>query len=191
MKKKSHISLIIMMFSVALLGSYHIYYSSLDKKEDELISRYIENTEYQDNIIPLISNIEEEYFGILEIPIINLKEGFYAKNSKNNNINKSVTLLPSSIMPDKENSIVYLAAHSGNGHLAYFKDLNKLSVNDIVYLNYNGSVFHYIVTDIYESPKNGNIIVNRNIHDDYLVLTTCSSNKNMQIVVVSKLFNKI
>ena len=190
MKGKS-ISVIIIMLSLALFGSYHIYYSFEDMKEEELISRYLENDEVKEEIVSEIKEDKEDYYGILEIPKIKLKEGFYNKNSKNNNINKSVTILKESIMPEKDNSIVYLAAHSGNGHLAYFKDLNKLKIEDMIYLNYNKKSYTYTIVDIYELEKVGDITINRNIHDNYLILTTCSNNKNMQLVVVSKLVNKI
>jgi LPXTG-site transpeptidase (sortase) family protein len=190
MKKKYHISLIIMMLSLALFGSYHIYYSNIDKKSDELISKYIENN---DSIIAkeMVNEIDEEdYLGILEIPKINLNEGFYNKYSKNNNINKSVTILKESIMPENNNSIIYLAAHSGNSPVAFFKDLNKLNIEDNINLLYKGNTYQYTITDIYEIEKNGNITVNRNIHENYLVLTTCGKN-NMQIIIVSKLYNKV
>ena len=189
MKRKYHISLVIIMLSLALFGSYHIYYANIDRKNDELISKYIESNE---TIIPkkMVNEIEEEYLGILEIDKINLKEGFYNKNSKNNNINKSVTILPDSIMPDEGNSIIYLAAHSGNSPVAFFKNLSLLNLEDKISLLYKGKLYQYIITDIYEVDKTGKIEVNRNIHDNYLVLTTCGRN-NTQIVIVSKLYNKI
>lgn len=181
------------MLSIALLGSYHIYYHFLDIKEDELISKYIEESE-KDNIVkPMVNKVieeKEDYIGIVTIDKINLKEGFYNINSKNNSVNKSVTLLPESIMPDKDNSIVYLAAHSGNGPKAYFKNIYKLNIEDVINLNYQGKKYQYTVTDIYEVEKTGEVTINHNIHENYLVLTTCGKN-NTQILIVSKLFNKI
>ena len=94
-------------------------------------------------------------------------------------------------MPENNNSIIYLAAHSGEGHLAYFKNINKLTNNDMIYLNINSKPYYYIITDIYEMPRNGEITVDRNINEKYLVLTTCSNNKNMQLVIVSKMLNKV
>lgn len=190
MKRKYYLSFIILLISIALYGSFNIYYSFEEIKENELISRYLESNETT-KVEKIVNEENEEYYGIIEIPSIKLKEGFYRKNSINNNINKSVTILKESVMPDKDNSIVYLAAHSGNGHLAYFKDLYKLKIEDMIYLNYNKKNYTYTIVDIYELDKVGNISINRNIHDNYLILTTCSNNKNKQLVVVSKLFNKI
>ena len=189
MRRNIHISLIIIMLSFALFSSYHIYYYFLNKNKEELIEEYKEipiiNNETMVNKIS--NNIKkEEYIGIIEIPKIGLKEGFYNKNSSNNNVNKSVTILPES-----NDSIIYLAAHSGVGHLAYFKDLNKLSINDKINLTYHNINHTYLVTDIYEYPKIGHITINRNINLKYLILTTCSYNKDMQLVVVAKLINVI
>jgi len=190
--KKSHISLIIFMIAISLFGSYHIYYYFLDKKSDNLVRNYYENhvveKEESKGMIKKI-NLEEkeEYLGILKIPKIDLKEGFYDINSKNNNINNAVTILKESILPSGNGSIVYLTAHSGYGYLAFFKDIDKLEVNDIIYLDIKNNSYQYIVNDIYEVDKNGLITINHNINDNYLVLTTCSKNKDKQLVITSKL----
>lgn len=177
--------------------SYHIYYHFIKISNNNLIDNYYKNEEtIQDNNKSKIKKMSndsslEEYLGILTIPKINLKIGFYNKNSEKNNVNKNVTLLKDSIMPEMDKSIVYLAAHSGTGYLAYFKDINKLTNNDMIYLNIDNISYSYIITDIYENPKNGEIIIDRNINEKYLVLTTCSKNKNMQLVIVSKMINRI
>ena len=169
----------------------------MNQKSEILIDSYFSKSERENNILPMVNNIKEnetikeEYFGIIEIPKINLKEGFYEKESKYNNVNHSVTLLKESIMPNNSNSIIYLAAHSGSGPLAYFKNLNQLTNEDRINLLYKNEKYSYVIVDIYEYPRKGNIIINRNIHEDYLVLTTCSNHKDMQIVIVSKLINKV
>ena len=191
MKEKGHISLIIIMASLSLFCCYHIYYYFLDKGSNDLIRDYY----YSDNTSISESkqlvkkmNIEEkeEYLGILKIPKINLRQGFYNVNSKNNDVSKNITILKESTMPSIDGSIIYLVAHSGYGYLAYFKDLNKLGLDDQVYLDMNHHTYQYVVSDIYEIEKNGKIIVNHNIHDNYLILSTCSNN-DKQLVVVSKL----
>jgi len=193
MREKKCISLIIIMISFALFYSYHVYYYFLTERNNKVADEYIENTIIKKT--PVEKTIDakenESFFGVLEIPKINLKEGFYNKNSSKNNVNQSVTLLKESIMPDESNSIIYLAAHSGNGHLAYFKNINKLTNGDIVKMFFQNSEYNYVITDIYEYPKNGSIVVNKNSTQDYLVLTTCSNNKNMQIVIISKLISKV
>ena len=184
MRENIHISLIIIMISLALFCSYHIYYHFISKESKELVEVYYQNSDDNNTLVTKMDNKEEEYLGILKIPKINLEEGFYQVSSKNNNVSKSVTILKESILPDNNNSIVYLVAHSGTGYLAFFKDLKKLSVDDILYLDINNNNYKYVINDIYEVDK-GTIVINHNIHDDYLVLSTCSGNK--QLVITSKL----
>ena len=191
MKEKKHISLIIVMVSLSLFCSYHIYYYFLDKGSNDLVRSFYKES------IPLVEeqpiarnmNIEEkeEYLGILKIPKINLVQGFYNIDSKNNNVNKSVTILKESVLPGNMGSIMYLIAHTGYGYLAYFKDLDKLELDDMVYVDINNNNYQYIVSDIYEVERNGKITVNHNINENYLVLSTCSDNKTKQLVVISKL----
>ena len=197
MKEKKVLSLAIIFTGIAMFCSYHIYYHFVDKANDNLVRNFYQKEDMgeSDNIkVEKISNndtAKEEYYGILSIPKINLKTGFYNINSKNNNVNNSVTILKESIPPENDNSIVYLAAHSGVGHLAYFKNINKLTNEDMIYLNINSKSYYYTITDIYEMPRNGLITVERNINEKYLVLTTCSNNENMQLVIVSKMINKV
>lgn len=192
--KKRQVSLIIFLLSLSLLCSYYIYYYFLDKRNTELIEDYYIKVDSNSTFEPVVNKIEtkkEEYFGILSIPKIKLKTGFYNKNSKNNNVNKNVMLLKDSIMPNENGSIIYLAAHSGTGYLAYFKNINKLTNEDIINVSINNKDYQYSVFDIYEVVRNGSIIVKRNINEKYLVLTTCSNNKNMQLVIIAKMINKV
>lgn len=184
MKKKNHISLIIIMITLSLFCSYHIYYHFLNESSDELVKNYYVNDIVETKpIVKKINNeVKEEYLGILKIPKINLIEGFYNINSKNNNINKSVTILKES-----NDRVIYLTAHSGSGYLAFFKDLDKLNIDDIICLDINGNSYQYIINNIYEEDKNGLITINHNINEKYLVLTTCSNNSNKQLILTSKL----
>ena len=201
MREKRPISILIIIFSLALFCSYHIYYYFVNMANNNLKNKYyeLEITEtINTNLLERVGYIDndksnskkEEYMGLLIIPKIKLEEGFYNKESNYNNVSNSVTLLKESIMPENNGSIVYFAAHSGVGHLAYFKDIDKLTNGDIIKLKYNGREYIYTITNIYEMIKNGKIEVERNTHEDYLVLTTCSKNKNMQLIIVSKLLNK-
>ena len=186
MKRKSHISIIIIMISLSLFCSYHIYYHFLNKSSDELVKNYYAKELIHDEtklVIQKINNeVKEEYLGIIKIPKINLVEGFYNINSKNNNINKSVTILKES-----NDEIIYLTAHSGSGYLAFFQDLDKLNIDDFIYIDINGNTYQYVINNIYEEDKNGLITINHNINEKYLVLTTCSKNSNKQLIITSKL----
>lgn len=190
--KEKIISPIIIMLSLAMFCSYHIYYYFLDKEDNNLVEEYYKkNEEKETNVVTKVNySKKEEYLGIIRIPKINLKQGFYSIDSKNNDINKSVTILKESTMPNENGSIIYLIAHSGSGYLAFFKDLDKLKINDIIYLDIDNNSYKYIVNDIYELDMKGKIVVNHNIHDNYLVLSTCGDG-NRQLVITSKLTNMV
>ena len=114
---------------------------------------------------------------------IGLAEKLYALGSNENNVNKHVTILKESIFPDEENSIVFIAAHSGTGRLAYFKDLNKLKEEDEIILKYKDKKYYYKVESVWEEAKNGFIEVTKE-NAKQLILTTCSpTNEELQLIV--------
>ena len=196
MREKKPLSLMIIIFTIAMFCSYHIYYYVVDKTNDSLIRNYNVKEVKKDDSLSIVKKVsnenksKDEYFAILEIPKINLVEGFYNTNNSDNNVNRHVTMLKESTMPSKNGSILYLAAHSGSGYIAYFKNLDKLRIGDIVNIKYQDKSYSYSISDIYETVKDGTITVNHNIHENYLVLTTCSKNKNQQLVITSKLIKQ-
>ena len=83
-------------------------------------------------------------------------------------------------------NLIVLAAHSGRGYIAYFDDLDKLELNDIVKLTYNNKNLIYKVTNIEEQIKDGTIEINKT-NKQRLILTTCSKkDKNKQLVITSE-----
>lgn len=132
---------------------------------------------------PIFINDNDNSIGYLKIEKINLNEKLYNINSKENNIEKNITILKESIFPDKENSIVFIAAHSGVGKIAYFEKLDELNINDEVTLTINKKTYKYVVKEYWEEKKNGYINVNKD-NKKQLILTTCSPNKkNYQLVI--------
>ena len=115
--------------------------------------------------------------------------GFYNYQSSNNNVDKNITLLNNNL-PDSKNGLMVIAAHSGNSYLGFFKNLDKLVINDIVEIYYHNKIYYYIVDDIYEEDKDGSINYQKNNQDNVLILTTCSKKKDKQLIVVSKLWKE-
>lgn len=190
MKRKKPISLLMLIFALSLFCSYHIYYYCINELNNKKVDKYIEEIIVNNNpkvIVEKTLEAKEDYLGILEIPKLNLKQGFYNIDSKNNDVNKSVMLLKNSVMPDNVNSTIILAAHSGNSYVGYFKNLDKLNIEDKINIYYQKNKYQYTVTNIYELNKNGHILVDKNIHENILVLTTCSKNEEKQLVVYAKL----
>lgn len=126
---------------------------------------------------------KEQPIGKVQIPKINLNKTLYKIGSKLNNVEENVTILESNLP-----NIIILAAHSGTGHNAFFKDLNKLNINDTINLTYTNANYTYKVINIFEQNKSGYITINEKEYDQ-LFLTTCSYNKNKQLIIECKKIN--
>lgn len=126
----------------------------------------------------------KEEIGYIIIPKINLKGPLYPINSKKNTIEKNIAILKESIMPNENNSILILAAHSGTGKIAYFEQLDQLTINDEIIIKYHNKNYIYQVKDIWEEKKNGFININKELKKQ-LVLTTCSPKKNNTQLIIN------
>ena len=118
---------------------------------------------------------ENNYFAILEIESIALKRELYEINSKENNVNKNILVHKKSIFPGQEVSHIILAAHSGNGSNAYFKDLYKLNLKDEIKLYYDNYSWTYEIEDIEYQEKTG-ILYLKEENRDMITLITCTKN---------------
>ena len=139
----------------------------------------------------VIKNItKDNSIGNLKINKISLNKKLYPINSKENNIEKNITILPGSIEPSNENSIMFIAAHSGTGKKALFKELHKVQEKDTIILEYKNIKYTYIIKNIWETKKIGTISVPKeNINQ--LILTTCSiKDKDNQLIINSILIKK-
>ena len=132
---------------------------------------------------------QEKYLGVLEIKKINLKRGFYKKESKNNNENKNIKLLKESDMPDKENGNVIIAGHSGNSYVSFFRKLPNLVEGDDAIIHYEGKSYIYSLIKKYEIEKTGTAHIVRNGKNSTLTLITCKHNTNKQLVFIFELKN--
>lgn len=139
-----------------------------------------------------VNHSQSNYIGVLEIPKISLKRGFYDIDNSNNNVNKNIQVIKESNMPNIENGNLILAAHSGSGRVAFFKNLYKLDNNDEIFIYFNGKKYKYQVVDKYEVEKNGKVLIHRDKDITSLTLTTCSqTDKTKQIVVIAKLLEEV
>ncbi len=168
------------------ISMFMIIYFYIDYKEDKvLINNYLKmNYDYQSHNSKTYMD-KEKYIGIIEIPKINLKRGFYDIQSKKNNVNNNVTILEHSTLPNIKNNILVLASHSGNGIKSYFKNIDTLQINDQILLYYQNNLYVYLISDIYKIEKNGILNISY-IDNSQLILTTCDKNdKNKQLVIKS------
>lgn len=147
-----------------------------DKTEEIIIDEIVHNnTDIRKN--------SSDYIAVLEIPKIGLKKGLVPLNSKNNSVEENVQVLSSDISNIERKTII-LAAHSGSGYKAFFKDLDKLELGNGAYIYYNNKKFNYIVSDIYIEKKDGNIEVPTS--NNLLVLTTCYGKDKQLVVMLEK-----
>lgn len=203
-KKWIHIftSITLIILGLTIIGGKH-FYSYLNKIENEnKIVEYFETPVVKPTeVIETKDDVKEEiredtskteinnesYIAVLEIPKINLKRGIYAKNSKLNNVDKNIYLLKESNMPDEEKGNFILAAHSGSAYVSYFRNLPKLSINDIAYVYYNGGRYGYKLVNNYEIIKNGKANIIRNGEKNTMTLITCKHNTDKQLIYIFEL----
>ena len=176
------INLIIIILGLGLITSYIIY-----DKSSKTINQIIANEYISKPIVVREENKYNHIIGVLRIPKISFSMGFYNYQSQYNNVDKNITLLNNDL-PDKENSTMIIAAHSGNSYLGYFKNIDKLNINDEIEIFYNNKKYLYIIDNIYEEDKDGTISYIKNNKENILILTTCSKNKKKQLNIISKLY---
>lgn len=170
------------------LACYKIYQTN-EIKSPELTTPIINKIIKKDQIKKQEQKqeIQKDQIGYLKIDKLNLYQPLYSKDSSKNNVEENITILKESIMPTEEESIVFLAAHSGNGKIAFFEELDTLDIGDIINLEYKNTNYQYKITDIWEENKNGYIHVNKN-NNKQLILTTCSpTKKNKQLIINSEI----
>ena len=210
--KKSHV-LVIGSFLV-FIGVLSLSWNYILKMRDEVFSdmriammddSFVEN-HLEDKIedVPVVESVDahsdsssennayvvdySKYLGVLEIPKIRLKRGFYNLDSKYNNIKYNVTMVEGSTLPDVEFGNLILMAHSGDAYISYFAYLYKLEVGDMAYVTYAGRKYEYQIVNIYEVEKNGAVVIKRNYDKTSLTMITCTKdNDTTQTVYISEL----
>ena len=195
-KNRCRILLIIFGFIIIVYSVGNIFINNYInktnyKRECEKINEFFEIDDVQNDKEMLSNENEnkENFIGVLEIPSINLKKGIYDKNSKNNNVNKTIYTLGETIYPTQNNtSHIFLASHSGNSNISYFKKLKELTLNNEIYFYYKGNKYIYSVSKIYEIDKDklSKLLINQ--FSD-ISLITCVKGTNKQVVYMAKLIN--
>lgn len=176
------------------ITTYDLMADSLFKNEDiqedqEVVNTVDETTENEEESNENLTNVvTEKYIGYLTIPKINLKKGFFAMESSQNDVEKNIYIVEGSSYPDVENGNLIIAAHSGTGWKAFFNDLYKLNKGDSVTVTYNEKDYNYKITKIYKQEKTGTIAIYRNYDKTTLTLVTCTNNDSKtQTVYIAEL----
>ena len=128
------------------------------------------------------------YAGVLEIPKIGLKRGFYNTDSQYNSIQYNVSIIQGSTMPDVVNGNLMLMAHSGDAYISFFAYLYRLNIGDYAYVTYQGQRYRYQIVNIYTAPKTGKVAIYRNYNRTTLTLITCTRNDDTtQTIYIAEL----
>ncbi len=172
MKKLNIIILLIILILIPI--SPHINNNSIKTKTSLVTKIGISNH---------LKLFKDDNIGYINIDKINLKEKLYSIGNKKNNVEENVTILRDSTFPNNINSTMIIAAHSGTGKIAYFKNLDKLNIGDEVNLIIKDKKYNYIIKNKWEEKKTGSIRFPM-IKQKQLILTTCSPNKdNYQLII--------
>lgn len=194
--KNSRVLIILGLFLLVIgIGIYcynSIEYSKPIIEDKELIEDFfseksIDNDQVQSFIKESIGN---KYIAILEIPSISLKTGLVDFKSSENNVNKHVQIIAGSQMPNIKNKNLILAAHSGTSNISYFKNLYKMQEGNEIYIYYSGIKYVYILNNIYDVNKTGEVEIKRDFNKNTLTLITCTKDSDTkQTIYISYLKN--
>ena len=202
---KKYYKILLIVIGIIILGVTSVIYNYSNAViEDTLINEYLEDTTILTNSTSkkkttkstikstiIKSTTKVNYLMILHIPKIGVKKGIYNINDKNNNVDKNIQILPSSSMPDEDKGNVILASHNGNTKVSYFKDLEKLDINDLSYIYYKGTKYTYKVYKKEIVDKIGSINISKDKNSSNLILISCKNGTNdKQIVYVLKQINR-
>lgn len=160
---------------IYLVICYNIYYNI----KPTTLYKSISNVNIK-NSIPK----QDSAIGRLIINKLNINQPLYDINHKKNNVEENVTILSGTIEPSNDNSIIFLAAHSGTGKIAYFKNLDKLKAHDNITLIYKNKTYYYEVKNYWEIKKDGTITVPKE-DKNQLILTTCSPTKDKYQLIIN------
>lgn len=186
------------LVGISIIG-YHIYSNyRLKSIEDNNIQEFFNEEQKEETIQEevfvevenkKVDDTNYDYIAVLEIPKINLKRGL-SQDKYYNNVNRNIEILKGSTMPNISKGNFILAGHSGSGRVAYFRNLNKLTIGDISYIYYGGIKYTYKVNNIYDIEKTGTATITRDLNKTTLTMITCRHNTNKQIVIISELINQ-
>ncbi len=133
---------------------------------------------------------KENFLGVIEIPKLSLKQYFYEENSNLNDVNQHVYFVPGSTLPTVKYSNLILAAHSGYSEVSYFRNLDRLSLKDIVLVTINHVQYTYQLVSVYQEEKDGTITIHREKNKSHLTLITCDKKKKeFQLIFIFELID--
>ena len=201
-RKNKIVSIIIGIILLVAVIIFNLYNYSSSKKEviieeNKIEEFFVEETIEEPQMTEITPVTESKrqntanYSMIVEIPNIGLKKGLCSIGQECNAVSKNIQILKESDMPNVTNGNLLLAGHNGNSKVSFFNKLDKLKVNDSIYIYYNGTKYEYKLSNYYDIKKTGKAIIHRDNDKTTLVLITCKKNTDdKQVVYIAYLDNK-
>lgn len=176
---------ILIIFTTISFSIYYIYsLKNREKISENIIGNYniyrlyAENSKNQEEII------QNNLFGIIEIPKINL---YYPvlSNLTEENLKVSPCKFYGTTLNDNTN--ICIAGHNYNNDL-FFSKINLLELNDEIYIYDNtGLKYTYLVEKNYEVKEDDlSPISNYNHNEKTLTLITCNNLNNNRFIIKAK-----
>lgn len=200
--KKSQLIIVgslLILIGGCIVGGKYLYNYCLDKVEDIKIQEFYNEQENinieADEETPTekeetTTETKIDYVAVLKIPKINFEKGLCDKGTWCNNVNRNVQILDEASYPNIENGNFILAGHSGSGRTAYFRNVDKLKIDDEIIVIYKCYEYKYKIVNTYDIEKTGNANIIRNKGKTTLTLITCRHNTDKQIIVISELIER-
>ena len=193
------IGLLVLASGIFILIYHYSKIEKFDKESDIKIEEFLNKEISLKNEVSIENaTIKEEkidkqdynYIAVLEIPSIDLKRGLVDPSSPYNNVNYNIQIIDNSTMPNITNGNFVLASHNGASYISFFKNLNRMNINDKIYVYYQGYKYEYSLTEIYDTPKDGKVEIVRDYDKTTITLITCKKNsKDTQVVYIGYLTN--
>lgn len=184
---------IIIMITGSIILFQSIITDNLYKKEDSealdvFFDKYQKRKKDNDTVEPSKNKSILSYLAVIEIPHISLKTGIVMSDKTFSSMDRSVSIYPNSDMPDVDGGNFILFAHSGNSRISYFKNINKLNIDDNIKIYYKNSEYKYKVIKKYKIHETDDTPLHKMQNKTIISLITCDkTNSDYRLVVVGEL----
>lgn len=180
------------LIGISLISYDYLSNKKQDYEEEQALSNFYEVEEQEEQEETEVKKEVKEqvkinYIAVLKIPKINLERGLVDPNNYLNNVDYNLEFIKGTSMPDEEKGNVIIAGHSGTARISYFRNLDKLVLDDKIELLYKNITYVYKVVDIYDIEKTGKAKIIRDINKNTITLITCRYGTNKQIIIIGEL----